>query len=140
MGLYGNLLLGIYGNKMFKRDNPPKGVLQAYYISIHARNDVPCLLFLSGALWMDLNQASLKVPYQHPGCFPQQMKHKGFRKSKLWYRLDIEIQNAKIVTTWEILQRFTKLAYKGKVHVLMYEYNLSSSRVEDIIQENFADQ
>ena len=53
--LYGNLLLGIYGNKMFKRDNPPKGVLQAYYISIHARNDVPCLLFLSGALWMDLN-------------------------------------------------------------------------------------
>ena len=41
----------------------------------------------------------------------------------------------KIVTTRDVLKRWTKLGYKEKIHILIDEYYLSHSRVEDIIQE-----
>ena len=63
----------------------------------------------------------------------------GFNKNKLWDKLDIEIKNAKIVTTWDVLKRWTKLGYQKKIQILMKEYFLSYSRVEDIIQENFCE-
>ena len=69
-------------------------------------------------------------------CSPANYSY-GFNKNKLWDKLDIEIRNAKIVTTWDILKRWTKLGYKEKIHILMDEYYLSYSRVEDVIQENF---
>ena len=60
------------------------------------------------------------------------MKHKGFNKNILWDKLDIEIRNAKIVTTWDVLKRWTKLGYKEKIQILMKEYFLSYSRIEII--------
>ena len=68
------------------------------------------------------------------------MKHKGFNVDKLMDRLDIEIRNAKIVVSWDVMGNMTKLSYKQKVHALMEEYHLSYSRVEDIIQENFGEE
>ena len=60
------------------------------------------------------------------------MKHKGFNKNILWDKLDIEIRNAKIVTTWDVLKRWTKLGNKEKIQILMKEYFLSYSRIEII--------
>ena len=61
------------------------------------------------------------------------MKHKGFNTNKLLEKLDIEIRNAKIVTTWEVMGRMTDLKYKEKIQELMKEYHLGYSRIEDII-------
>ena len=65
------------------------------------------------------------------------MNHKGFNTNKLLDKLDIEIRNAKIVTTWEVLSRHTKLSYKEKIQVLMDEYNLGYHRVDKIIRKDF---
>ena len=61
------------------------------------------------------------------------MKHRGFNTNKLMEKLDIEIRNAKIVTTWEVMGRMTDLKYKDKIQALMKEYHLGYSRIEDII-------
>ena len=45
----------------------------------------------------------------------------------------MEIRNSNIVTTWDVLKRWTKLSYQEKIQYLMDEYFLSYSRVEDII-------
>ena len=38
------------------------------------------------------------------------------------------------------MSSMTKLSYKEKIQALMKEYYLSYSRVEDIIQKNFAEE
>ena len=51
-------------------------------------------------------------------CSPANYSY-GFNKNKLWDKLDIEIKNAKIVTTWDVLKRWTKLSYQEKIQALM---------------------
>ena len=68
------------------------------------------------------------------------MNHKGFNTNKLLDKLDIEIRNAKIVVSWEILAMFTELSYDEKIKYLAGEYYLSYSRVEAIIQPNFGEE
>ena len=68
------------------------------------------------------------------------MNHIGFNTNKLLDKLDIEVRNTKIVVSWDVMTRLTKLSYKKKIEALMKEYYLRYSRVEDIIQENFAEE
>ena len=46
------------------------------------------------------------------------MKHKGFNTNKLLEKLDLEIRNAKIVTTWGVLSEVTDKSYKEKIQYL----------------------
>ena len=48
-------------------------------------------------------------------------------------KLDQKIRNVKIQTTWRVLSSMTDVSYKEKIHMLMKEYFLSFSRIEDII-------
>jgi hypothetical protein len=52
-----------------------------------------------------------------------------FNTNKLLEKLDIEVRNAKIVASWQIIGDFTKLKYKDKIQVLIDEYHLGYSRI-----------
>ena len=46
------------------------------------------------------------------------MKRKGFNNNRLMDKLDLEIRNVQVVTSWDILSMFTKLSYKEKLITL----------------------
>ena len=63
------------------------------------------------------------------------MKRKGFNTNKLLGKLDDEIRNVQIVTSWDILSLLTKMKYVDKIKYLTQEYHLSDKRIEEIITE-----
>ena len=49
--------------------------------------------------------------------------------------LDREIRNVKIVTTFYVLGKFTKMKYDEKIKLLGMDYFLSAKAIEKIINE-----
>ncbi len=82
---------------------------------------------------MDGSLESQNALYPHHTGSLWPMKHKGFNTNKLLEKLDLEIRNAKIATTWAVISELTDKSYKEKVQYLMDEYHLGYSRIEDII-------
>ena len=64
------------------------------------------------------------------------MKRKGFNTNKLLDKLDVEIRNVQIVTSWDILTLLTKMKYSEKIKYLCDEYYLSDKAIEKILKES----
>ena len=64
------------------------------------------------------------------------MNRKGFNTNKLLGKLDDEIRNVQIVTSWDILTLLTDMKYKDKIKYLMDEYHLSDKAIEHILRES----
>ena len=56
-------------------------------------------------------------------------------RNKLLNMLDREIRNVKIVTTFYVLGKFTKMKYDEKIKLLGMDYFLSAKAIEKIINE-----
>tara|TARA_B110000467_G_C18015629_1_gene312879 strand:+ start:253 stop:471 length:219 start_codon:yes stop_codon:yes gene_type:complete len=63
------------------------------------------------------------------------MYRKGFNTTKLMDKLDVEIRNVQIVTSWDILSLLTKMKYVDKIKYLTQEYHLSDKAIEKILRE-----
>ena len=50
--------------------------------------------------------------------------------------IDDAIRNAEICTMWDVLKIYTELTYRKRLSKIGKEYNLSPSRIEDIVREN----
>ena len=60
--------------------------------------------------------------------------NEGFNTDKFLEKLDVELRNLKIVTSWEIMSSFTDMKYREKITYLSGKYHLSDKRIENIIQ------
>lgn len=58
------------------------------------------------------------------------------QQSRIGEMIDDAIRNAEICTMWYALKLHTELTYRNRLSHIGKEYNLSPSRIEDIVREN----